>query len=419
MTGPAQDRLLGDIRVLDLSDEKGLLCGRMLADLGADVIKVEKPGGDGARRRGPFYRDEPNPEKSLYWFAYNLNKRGITLDIKSAEGQALLKQLARRADVVIESFPVGYLDGLGIGYAALAKENPRLIMAAISPFGQTGPYRDFKATDIVGMAMGGYLFLCGTPESPPVRVSCPQAYLHAASEAAAAVLMALFYRDHSGEGQYIDVSMQASVTMNTLMAVPFWNLSGTILERSGAFRVGLTSGTRQRQIWPCKDGQVNFVIYGGKAGSFRNKALVRWMDSEGMATEHLKQIDFASWDVFDITEEEWERIEVPIGKFFMSHTKDDLLREGAQWRVAVCPIASPAEVVGSEQLRERDFWLEVAHPELGATLKYPGFCLRFTETPCRVWRRPPLIGEHNREIYGDELGLSPEEIARLAREKVI
>lgn len=413
------DSLLEGIRVLDLTDKKGLLCGRILADLGADVIKIERPGGDCARNIGPFYHDIPHPEKSLFWFAYNLNKRGITLNIETSDGQAILKQLVRQADVVIESFPVGYMDKLGLGYSGLAEVNPNIIMASISPFGQSGPYKNYKATDIVGMAMGGYLYLCGEPDRPPVRIGCPQAYLHAASEAAVAIMVALYHQEVSGEGQYIDVSMQPSVVVNTLMAIPFWLLNETILERSGAFRVGLTSGTRQRQTWPCRDGQVNFVIYGGKAGATRNRNLVRWMDSQGMAPDYLKKIDFDTWDVFNITQDEWDQIEEPVGKFFLAHTKEELFTESANWKVAVCPVASPAEVVNSIQLKHRDFWLDVAHPELGTSLKYPGFCLKFSETPSQVRRRPPLIGEHNSEIYQDELGLSKDEIIMLTQAKVL
>lgn len=413
------EQLLDGIRILDLTDDKGMLCGRMLADIGGDVIKVEKPCGDPARRIGPFYHNIQHPEKSLYWFAYNLNKRGITLGIETADGKELFKKLVAKADIIVESFPVGYMKKLGLGYRELCKINPGIIMASISPFGQTGPYKNYKASDIVGMGMGGFLYLCGDPDRPPVRIGFPQAYFHAASEAAAAIMVALYYRDTSGKGQYIDVSMQQSVVMCSLQAIPFWEMEHVNLERSGAFRVGLSSHARSRQTWPCKDGAVNFVIYGGRAGAFRNTNLVRWMTEENMAPEWLQKIDFNTFDMFNITQKEMDEFEAPIVKFFLSHTKEELLREGAKNKVSVVPVASPAEVVHSPQLKARNFWIDVDHPELGETIKYPGFGIRFTETPCRLRYRPPLIGEHNAEIYQNELGLSSEELEVLAQSKVI
>jgi crotonobetainyl-CoA:carnitine CoA-transferase CaiB-like acyl-CoA transferase len=413
------DKLLHSIRVLDLTDQKGLLCGRILADLGADVLKIEEPGGDKARDIGPFYHDVPDPEKSLSWFAYNLNKRGITLNIETADGQAIFKRLVEKADMVVESFPVGYMDKLGLGYSSLAQINPGMIMASISPFGQTGPYKDYKTSDIVNMAMGGYLYLCGDPDHPPLRVSIPQSYLHAASEAAVAVMMALYYRDRSGEGQWIDISIQQSLVMNTVQAIPFWLLNHTLLERSGAFRVGLTSGTRQRQTWPCKDGSVNYVIMGGRATHNTRSRLVKWMEEEGMSTEDVSGISDPDWDVFYITQEDWGKIEGPISRFFLTHTKAELLYGGITRGVAICPISSPADAIDYTQLKEREFWIEVEHPELNTKIKYPGFCFKYSETPCRVWLRPPLIGEHNIEVYCDELGMSNEEIVTLKEAGVI
>ncbi len=200
--------MLSPYRVLDLTDEKGLFCGKMLGDLGADVIKVEKPGGDSARKIGPFYQDDPNPEKSLFWFAFNTSKRGITLDIEKPEGQEIFRKLIESTDVVVESFPPGYMDKLGFGYSELGKINPGLVMVSITPFGQTGPYRDYRTSDIVAWALGGYLYDFGDDDRPPIRISHhSHAYLHAASEAATGAVMALYYREITGEGQHVDVSI--------------------------------------------------------------------------------------------------------------------------------------------------------------------------------------------------------------------
>src|SRR5919109_2931972 len=164
-------------RALDLTDEKGVLCGKILADLGVDVIKLEPPGGDPARRLGPFAEDIPNPERSLFWWAFNANKRSITLDLTKPQGRDLFLRMVRVADFIIESFVPGELECLGLSYHTLAQVNPRVILTSITPFGQTGPYATYRATDLVVMAMGGSMFLTGDADRPPVRIGYPQAFL--------------------------------------------------------------------------------------------------------------------------------------------------------------------------------------------------------------------------------------------------
>ena len=168
------ERLLSPYRVLDLTDEKGVVCGRILGDFGANVIKVEKPGGDPCRNIGPFYHDIPHPEKSLFWFAYNANKRGITLNIESVDGKEIFKKLVQSADVVVESFPPRHMDSLGLGYSELSRVNQNIIMTSISPFGQTGPYSEFKGPDLITWSIGGMTQVSGDPDRQPVRVSFPQ-----------------------------------------------------------------------------------------------------------------------------------------------------------------------------------------------------------------------------------------------------
>ena len=178
------DYLLSPYRVLDLTDERGLLCGKMLADLGADVIQVEPLGGNPARRLGPFFEDDVRPEKSLFWWAYSANKRSITLDIETVDGGNLLLKLAAEADFLIESFSPGYLARLGFGYPDLQALNPGLVMVSITPFGQDGPYADYLATDIVGMALGGFMSLTGDSDRAPLRLSFPHFYLHGSAAGA-------------------------------------------------------------------------------------------------------------------------------------------------------------------------------------------------------------------------------------------
>ena len=185
--------LLAGCRVLDLADEKGILCGKILGDLGADVIKLEPPGGDPARHNGPFYKDIPHPEKSLFWWYTNLNKRGITLNLETEDGRDLFRRLVRTAHFVIESFEPDYMASLGLSYAELEKINRRVIMTSITPFGQSGPYAHYKATDLVGVAIGGMVRMYGDPGRPPVRISAPQFYFLGGIHGAVGSTMAHYY----------------------------------------------------------------------------------------------------------------------------------------------------------------------------------------------------------------------------------
>jgi len=313
--------MLNGCRVLDLTDDKGALCSRILADLGADVIKIEKPEGDKSRNVGPYYQNIPDPSKSLSWFAYNLNKRGITLNIETREGQELFMRLIRKADFVVESFPVGYMEGLGLDYPTLSKINPRIVMTSITPFGQTGPYKDYNASDIVVMAMGGFMYITGNSEDPPLRLSVPQAFLLASAHAAAATMMAHYHRQISGTGQYVDVSAQQCVLWELANAIPLWELNQIILKRVGSYMSGRWTGIKQRLLWPCKDGYVIFFVMGGKAGSQTNRRIFKWMDEENMAPDYFLEFDWENLDMTEQTEGMQQLIEEPIANFFLLHTK--------------------------------------------------------------------------------------------------
>jgi crotonobetainyl-CoA:carnitine CoA-transferase CaiB-like acyl-CoA transferase len=412
--------LLRNYRVLDMTDEKGLLCGKLLADLGADVVKIEKPGGDDSRRFGPFFKNEIHPEKSLFWFAMNLNKRGITLDVKKEDGRSLFKRLARNADFVIESFPPGYLSELGLSFQDLSRINPEIILVSITPFGQTGPHKDWKMSDIVGMATGGFMALVGDDDRPPVRVSLDQAYFHACSEAAVATLIALYGRNSGGKGQHIDVSIQASIVTTSISAIPFWDMSKTMLKRCGSYRVGVRGrNKRVPQQWPCKDGFVSYAIWGGAAGARTNQALVDWMREKGMVTETLNNMDWAVFDLSSASDKLMEDIEQGAARFFSAHTKEELYQGAIKRRIQLYPIYTIEDIVNDSHLKTRDFWKKVRHEELDATITYPGAFAKSSEMEFGVVRRAPLIGEHNNEIYCAELGLSGLELQALRQAGVI
>jgi crotonobetainyl-CoA:carnitine CoA-transferase CaiB-like acyl-CoA transferase len=406
--------MLSPYRVLDLTDEKGLFCGKLLGDLGADVIKVEKPGGDPVRRQGPFYHDEVDPENSLLWFAFNTSKRGITLDIEVPDGQEVFKRLVRTADFVVESFPPGYMSKLGLGYEELEKIRSGIIMISITPFGQTGPYRDYNAPDIVTWAMGGRMYSVGDADRPPLRMSHhSQGYLQAGLDGAIAAMMALYYRQLTGEGQTADISVQAAAAQP---GDSTWDIMKRI-----RFRGGLRNPSIDiRRTWPCKDGLVTWIFMPGQmSGRRRNEAFVNWMGSEGMADDFLKEFDWDELDYADVTQETINHLEAPTAKFFMTHTKLELLEGAVKHRILFYPQFNTTDILESAQLAARGYWVELEHPELADSIIYPGAFAIFSETPPQIKRRAPLIGEHNMEIYKNELKMSEQEINGLKQSGVI
>ena len=413
--------MLSGNRALDVTDYKGWLSGRILADLGVDVIKVEPPGGDSGRSQGPFYGGEVNPERSLSWFAYNLGKRGITLNLEAIEGREIFKRLARNADFVLESFPPGHMEKLGLDYNVLHEINPKIILASISPFGQSGPYRDYKASDIVAMAMGGFMYVTGDPDRPPLRISFPLAYALASAQAALGSLIAFHHRQNTGRGQYVEVSTQESIVNTLANVLATWELNGIVTRRVGAlfFRGGLGQEAHQRVIWPCRDGAVAFMAMGGRAGARSNRALVKWMEEEEMANDFLRGIDWDAFDTVTLSKEFHRKVEEPIARFFKAHTRQQL-HEGARRRgIFLQLVATPKDIIESQQLGERDFWVDVLHPELGKAIRYPGSFAKASESPLRLGSRAPLVGEHNADIYQGELGLLPEELGDLKARGVI
>ena len=412
---------LASYRVLDLTDEKGFLCGRVLGDLGADVIKIELPGGDVGRRVGPFYRDAPSLNRSLYWFAYNANKRGITLNIETAEGRDIFKTLVKSADFVIESSPPGFMDSIGLGYAILSQVNPKVIMVSITPFGQNGPWRDYKGSDIALWALSSYMYVTGDEDRPPVQPSFPQSYLHAGLEASGASLAALHNRQLTGQGQWVDVSAHDALTIVSLVNQQYWDLARFNPRRAGAFQQ--LSGVRwslQRRLWRCRDGFVTFLLFSGHLGIRGNQELANWMNREGLAPECMMKLDWATFDPqgHDLTDEEHVQIMSALDTFFKRHTKKELYETAVEKGIVLYPCNTIEDVMKDIHLMERGFWVEIEHPEIGVSLTYPRPCMTFSQTYCGIRRCAPLIGEHNEEIYS-ELGFSGEQLAELKERDVV
>lgn len=415
------ESLLVPYRVLDLTQGGCLVCGRILGDLGADVLKIEKPGGDPSRNTGPFYKDIPDSQKSLFWFAYNANKRGITLNIETADGKELFKKLVKTADFVVESFLPGYMDELGLGYTALSEINPRLVMTSITSFGQSGPKAHYKASDLTAWASGGALYVAGDPDRPPTWISFPQACLHGGAEAAAASMIAHWHREMTGEGQHVDVSIQQCVVWVMMAVTARWDLSKMIYPRTGSLGA-ISKDVMIQGVFPCKDGYIVAMILGGGYPGYvaSSKALVAWMDEEMKVPDWLRNFDWATeYDPTRVTQEVVDRVQALIAEFFLTKTKTELYEGAISRNIRLSPVSDVKDVVENKQLNARKFWEKVNHPELDEALTYCGPFIKLSKAPIGIHRRAPLIGEHNLEIYVEELGLSKEELILLKQARVI
>ena len=399
-----QGGAVSGLRVLDLSDHRGALCGRLLADMGADVIKVEPPLGDGSRRIGPFLDGVPHRDRSLFFWFYNLNKRSLALDVALRGGADLLLELTKSADVVIESFKPGTIDKLGFGWNVLHQANPALILCSLSPFGQTGPYREFEADDTVLAALGGMLYVNGFATKPPVRPLGLQSYHSGAYYGAIAIMCALFARDHTGVGQWIDLSMQAATASAVEHVSSSYFADGIIEPRRGTLH-----WSRYFRVGRARDGYIMHCTLGDWT------TLVEWVSSDGKAQD----LTGPEWNDFTYRREHAEHLFDVLDEWIKDYDCNELLSRAQALRLPYAIVRAPESLLEDEQLAARGFFAEVEHPELGRTIKYPGAPYLFGGTPWRVYRRPPLLGEHTGEILHDELGRSLAEVAALAAEGII
>jgi crotonobetainyl-CoA:carnitine CoA-transferase CaiB-like acyl-CoA transferase len=374
--------ILSGYRVLDLTDDKARLCPRYLADMGAEVIRIEEPGENSKFR----------------W--QDLGKRSVTLNIELEAGREVLKRLVKTADVLVESYPPGYLEKLGLGYPDLSKINPRLIMASVTAFGQTGPYRDYKSSDLVASALGGQLYLSGEPDLAPLKPFGAQSYYLASILAAIGVLLALVRRHSSGRGQHLDISLPECVASALDHALVRYFYQGEVAKRQGGLH-----WNGAFNVFPARDGYVLLSLF------YQWPTLVEWLTSEGMAE--------------DLTDDKWRDrdyrlqhighvIEV-LGRWAKSHSVAELVEKGQSMRFPWAEVASIPGLLASPQLKERGFWVDVEDPDKGKKYKFPGAPCILSRSPWKMGNRAPRTGEHNREIYRG-LGLSEEEIESLSKE---
>jgi crotonobetainyl-CoA:carnitine CoA-transferase CaiB-like acyl-CoA transferase len=402
------DQALSDVRVIDLTQAiAGPYCTKLLADLGADVLKIERPEvGDPARRAGPFPGDEPHAERSGLYLHLNTNKRGITLDLKTAFGREVVRELAREADLLVESFRPGTMEGLGLGYAELAAINPGLTYTSISSFGQNGPYRDWKGTEIVFYAMGGSMHSTGLPEREPLKLAGTVCQCQAGNLAAAVSLMAFYGARDRGQGQHLDVSIfesQAGSVDRRMQFLVGYVYSGYITRREDSVSGAFPSG-----VYPCKDGF--FDIAGGGVIFPRTCQMMGrpdLLEDPRFATVEARR-DPANKVAFEEIFRPWA----------LARTKRECMEAGQSAKVYCGAIFTPEDVVQDPHFRSRDCFAEIYHPETGPVI-YPGAPFKMSQTPWAIRRPAPLLGEHNAEVYCGRLGYSPEELVMLRAEGLI
>ncbi|MEI6666323.1 MAG: CaiB/BaiF CoA-transferase family protein [Chloroflexota bacterium] len=405
---------LAGLRVIELADCIGQWCGKLLADFGADVIKVEPIGGAAERQVGPFYQDVVDPNRSLYFWHYNTSKRGITLDLEQEQGRGLLRTLVASADILLETMPPGQLPALGLTYESLAAQNPGLVMCSLTPFGQDGPWRDYKTADLLHLAGGGQMAGCGydvvdDPEQQPIAPGGGNGWHMGSHYAYIAIMSALFHRDMTGEGQYLDVSVHEACTLTTEAHVPTYIYTGQVVQRQTG-RHASARPTAPTQLPTADGGWVNT----GPVPPQRFQSVVAWMDSYGKAGDLTdpKYLDP------QVQQEEQSKIGEQMKVLMASITVDEgfngAQRAGLPWG----GVRSTDDLLDDEHFRVRGFFPEVEHPELGKDFTYPGAAALFSRSPWRIYRRAPLIAEHNAEVYA-EIGVDDAALARLQSAGVV
>jgi CoA:oxalate CoA-transferase len=393
---------LSHLTVLDFTHRiAGPLCTKLLADFGAEVIKVERPGtGDPSRALGPFPGDVPHLEKSGAFLFYNTNKLGITLNLKSAEGLSLSKELAKSVDVVVENFRPGVLSSFGLDFHTLINANPRMVLVSISNFGQTGPYKDYRATDIVAQAMGGLMYITGLNEREPLKEAFSQAQNWAGAMAATATLSSVIGARTTGHGSHVDVSIMECVASGLQSTLIWYSYMGAERRRQELALGGLN------YIFPSNDGYVVPMLGSGQS----------WEVFTNLVDEPaLREPRFATHYDRLIHAKELNEI---LADCFQKNSKHEIFHKGQEWGFPFGLVQTPEDLAHCPQLLERGFWPKIEHPVAG-NLPYPGRPFAMSESPWQVRRPAPTLGQHNQEVYCDRLGYSEKELAAFVQSGII
>jgi crotonobetainyl-CoA:carnitine CoA-transferase CaiB-like acyl-CoA transferase len=399
-----ESTLLNGVSVLDLADEKASFCTKLLAEMGARVIKVEKPGGDPARRAGPYFRKTRQPAQSLSFCYNNTNKQSITLNLEHPKGREIFKRLVKRSDVVVETWRPDKSAKTGLGFDGLSQINSQIIVASVTGFGQCGPKKNYKTCDLVASALGGQMSVCGSPDSYPLKHYGLQSYLTASLFAAVAILIALRQRRVTGKGEHIDISLQETVLSSIEHIILQYFYNGVVPGRQGRLH-----WNHLFYIFPCKDGFIQMTI------AEQWETLVEWMDSEGLAG--------------DLTDEKWRDNEYRLNhlnhiiavltKWTKTHTQDELFKLGQLMRFPWAPVQSPKDILRCPQLEARGYFKDVRHANIPFPLKHPRLPFVSSGSKAAQLKPAPLIGEDNMAVYQNELNISEDQLKIFSSEGII
>ena len=392
---------LHGVKVLDLGHHvAGPYCAKLLADFGAEVIKVERPEGDPARRMPPFFHDEPHREKSLLFMYLNVNKMGVTLNFKSQRGREMLRELAQDADILVENFSPRVMPSLDLGYDSLRELNPGLVMVSVSNFGQTGPYRDFRAEEIVEYALGGLMYIFGAYEREPLKHAFRQAQFRAGTNAASAALIALYHQRATGNGQHADVSIQECLASALRDVVSNYTYTGAVRRRHPRHRGDLT------EIRALSDG----YLLPNLQGNSRWRAMAEFLGAPELLDEKFSTVESRQANA-----DELGRI---LDACLAGREKLDVFDGAQKQRFTFGVVQSPEEVLSSPQYMARGYFADFHQPGLG-TVRSPGAPFLMSVTPWSVRRPAPTLGQHNLEVLGSRLSSPHTDLATLRAEGAI
>lgn len=400
----AENTPLSGVTVLDLADPKASFCTKLLADLGARVIKIERPGGDPARCARSRSGNSEQPARSFSFCYNNTSKQSITLNLEHPQGRQILNRLVKRSDAAVISCRPETAARLGLDFSALSEINSSIIVASVTGFGRTGPKKDYKTCDLVAAASGGQMSVSGSAASYPLKQYGQQSYLTASLYGAVAILIALRKRRQTGKGEHIDISIQETVFSSIEHIILQYAYNGVVPRRQGSLH-----WNHLFKVFPCKDGFIQMTLFE------QWETLVEWMDSEGLAE--------------DLTDEKWrdnqyrlkhlDHILAVLTEWTQTHTRDELFKLGQLMRFPWAPVQSPKDILNCPQLEARGFFTDVQHANIPFALRYPRLPFILSGATTKPTRHAPLTGEDNIEIYQNELNISEDHLKILSSEGII
>lgn len=387
MTGTSTASALRGIRVLEICDETGSYCGKLFADMGAEVIKIETGAADAARSIPPFLHGRAGSESSFHFLYNNTSKKSITLDIDSREGQQRVRELVRYCDLVIETLPAGKLAAMNLGVDSLQMDNPGLVVTSITGFGQTGPHRHYQTADVVASALGGAMMATGFPQDPPVKLAGSQSHVMASTMAAASSMIALHHSRNTGLGQHVDISIQEAVlAVTSICGVGKWLEDGIVSKRFGTgLFASVPCGT-----YPCKDGSIYIMVN----RPLHWLKLAQWVNKVSGNQEILDPMFHGPSSA---RQPYRELLDIFIAELTSTFTVEAFYREGQRRHLAVTPLSTAHAIVGDRHLNKRNFFVAVEHADQ-SRLRYPGPPYRFSLTPWRIRHGAPRAGQHNEAV---------------------